>query len=192
MRVGIAVYVSKPMYIYEFRRKVMKRNFNKVQRRFIQGGVALVIALLIIMICFSVHCYNVNVFNSTDRTITVASEPDENGVSIGINLRGNSTDIWDKADEYLGETIKGMIYEATVTNASGYKISDWSLKFNVKEDGFINNAWCGTVKIDQKLESGDLRQTLNLRNLDKSVLGLDYHMSASDVLITLTPGSTIK
>ena len=192
MQVGFAVYVSKPMYIYEFRRKVMKRNFNKVQRRFIQGGVALVIALLIIMICFSVHCYNVNVFNSTDRTITVASEPDENGVSIGINLRGNSTDIWDKADEYLGETIKGMIYEATVTNASGYKISDWSLKFNVKEDGFINNAWCGTVEIDQKLESGDLRQTLNLRNLDKSVLGLDYHMSASDVLITLTPGSTIK
>ena len=191
MRVGIAVYVSKPMYIYEFRRKVMKRNFNRVQRRFIQGGAVLVIALLIITICFGVHCHNVNVYNDTVHTISGTSEADENGISINIHQRGNSTDIWDKADDYLGTTIKGMIYEATVTNASGYELSEWSLLQNVTEKGFVNNAWCGTLEITQNLENETKTQTLDLRNLNRDALELDYHMSATDVLITLNPSDTI-
>ncbi len=169
----------------------MKRNMNKVQKRYIQGGATLIAALLIIGICFCVHCYNVNVFNNTIRTISGTSEADESGVSIDIHLRGNSTDMWDKADEFLGETIKGMIYEGTVTNGSGYKMTEWSILQNVTELGYVNNAWCGTLEITQNLGGETKTQTLDLRNLDKDEIELDYHMSATDVLITLNPSDTI-
>ncbi len=167
------------------------KKYSTVQKRFIRGAILLLVSLLIIGICFCVHCYNVNVYNATPRTIDSTSEVDENGVSVNIHLRGNATDIWDKADEFLGETIKGMIYEATVTNGSGYKMSEWKITQNVKEKGFVNNAWCGTVEITQKLGTGDRNQTLDLRNLDKESIALDYHTSATDALITLNPGDTI-
>ena len=167
------------------------KNYTTVQKRFLRGGLFLVVSLLIIGICFCVHCYNVNVYNNTVRTISGTSEADDNGVSINIHQRGNSTDIWDKADDYLGTTIKGMIYEATVTNDSGYKLSEWSLLQNVTEKGFVNNAWCGTLEITQYLENETKTQTLDLRNLDRDALDLDYHLSATDVLITLNPLDTI-
>ena len=161
-----------------------------VKKKFYLWGMLLLASLILLGAAFGVHCVKVNRYNAQLRTITSA-ETDENGVTVDIHQRGQSTDIWDKDDEVLGTTIKGNIYEATITNGSGDTLSDWTLTQNFTEDGFVNNAWCGTLEIHQLSGGGEKVQTLDLRNCDRSSVTLDYHISGTDILIDITPGSCI-
>ena len=165
-------------------------NLTGFKRRFAMWSAVLLLSLAALAVAFGVHCHEVNLFNQTVHTITTA-EADENGVGVDIHPRGQSTDSWDKQDDELGVTLRGIIYEITVTNGSQNEITDWSLRLDFNNNYFINNAWCGTVEVCQQQGSEDAMQTVDLRNCDRSTLTLDYHVSGNDVMITLKPGSTV-
>ncbi len=161
-----------------------------VKQRFFLLGIILMLGLLVLSIAFGIHCHNVNVYNNTVHTITSNGE-DDSSVCINIHLRGQSTDTWDKQDEELNTTLKGVIYEATIANGSPYSLTDWTLCFHFKSDGFLNNAWCGTVELHQNINGEQQSQTLDLRNCDRDTLLLDHHISGSDLMLTITPGSSL-
>ncbi len=168
----------------------MKKN-KTLQKRFMPWIILLIVSILIIAACFCLHCYNVNEYNDTVRTISGTYESDENGVSVNIHPRGEDTDIWDKEDEVLGTKLTGAIFEVTVTNDSAVKLQDWLLTINMKDKGFVNNAWCGTVEIQQNTDDGKKVQTLDLRSCDKSKIALEHHISGSDIMIDFKPGDAL-
>ena len=162
-----------------------------VKKRFSLWGAILALTFAVLAAAFGLHCYQVSRDNAATHTISLSAVTDDNGVSIDVHPRGQSTDAWDKQDEVLGTTLKGVIYEATVSNGSPYSLSDWTLRFAFSSDGFLNNAWCGTVELHQLIGGAEQSQTLDLRNCDRSTLTLDHHISGSDLMLTLTPGSSL-
>ena len=161
-----------------------------VKKKYYMWSILLLVSFALLAAAFGVHCYNVNRYNAATHNITV-SGAEESGVSVDIHPRGQSTDVWDKQDAVLGVTLKGMIYEITVSNNSGYRLNDWQLIFNFNEKGFVNNAWCGTVELNQILEEGSISQTLDLRDYSRDDLKLSYHVSGNDLLLNITPGSSL-
>ena len=161
-----------------------------VKKRLLAWGIVLGLSLVAIIAAFCVHCREVNVYNSTVRTVS-SSDADENGVSVNIHPRGQSTDSWDKKDDELGTTIRGIIYEVTVTNGSQNEMNEWSLTLGFDGDYFINNAWCGTVELHQNINGKTYEQTLDLRNYDRDSVALDYHISGNDLMLTISPDTTV-
>lgn len=166
------------------------RHIGIVQKRFSLVIVLLLLAIIVIAASFGVHCHKVNKYNSVQHSIA-SGESDGTGVSVNIHPRGQSTDKWDKQDEVLGVTTKGIIFEATVTNASKDEISEWTLDLDFAENYFVNNAWCGTLEIHQNSDEGEQVQTLDLRNTSHDEIELNHHIAGNDIMIDLTPGSSI-
>lgn len=81
-----------------------------------------------------------------------------------------------------------MIYEGNITNSGKFDIADWSLRINIEDDIYLNNAWCGTVEIHQMTNEAERVQTLDLRDCKKSDITLEYRMVDSDLLIPLHKG----
>ncbi|MCR5421354.1 MAG: hypothetical protein K6E98_10120 [Lachnospiraceae bacterium] len=120
---------------------------------------------------------------------------DKNGSSyLDIVARDDPTSVWLKRDyiykgkrvNLTGETIDGNLY-----NNSKDKISDWSLRINIQNDCYINNAWCGTVDIHQYVGTmKENHQLLDLRNYTLEDITLDHNYDG-DLLIPLQKGDYI-
>ncbi len=169
--------------------KNMERIAN-VKKRFVIWGLILALILVVLAAAFSIHCHKVNLYNAVVRTLA-SGETDEYGVSVDIHPRGQSTDSWDKMDDVLGVTTRGIIYEVTVVNGTEDDMNVWSLTMGFGEDCFVNNAWCGTVEVHQSADGAKLVQTVDLRNCDRDALTLRYHVAGNDVMIALNSDSTL-
>ena len=78
-----------------------------------------------------------------------------------------------------------------MTNNSKSILTDWTLRINIKDDCYINNAWCGTVEIHQVSGKGEKEQTLDLRNCDPGSVTIDHIIAGQDLLIPLQRGDYI-
>ena len=133
---------------------------SRFKKRIRIGGIVLSILLLALLTAFGIHCHSINKYNSHKRSFNYiysgGSDPavakavkNADNVNADIHQRGQATDTWVKNDESLGSPLNGIIYELSVTNGSASVLNDWSLKLNITEPCYINNAWCGTVEIHQ-------------------------------------------
>lgn len=147
-------------------------------------GLAAVFILLLIF--FVTHIVRVNRYNNEDRRITDESTVTE--VTVDIHKRALATDAWEKNDAFENVILKARIYEAVIVNNSKSVMPDWKLRINIKEDCYINNAWCGNVEIHQLNVKGEKEQTLDLRNTDASDVTLDHIVAGQDLLIPLKRG----
>ncbi|MBO5617261.1 HD-GYP domain-containing protein [Pseudobutyrivibrio sp.] len=158
-----------------------------------QGLVRRIFAILAtilvgIFIGFIFHMIQVNKFNNLDREITADSVTME--VTADIHPRGLITDSWEKNDAFPDKVINAKIYEATITNNSKCVMTDWSLRINIHEDCYVNNAWNGVVEIHQFTDKERV-QTLDLRNYNAEDIILDYYLAGQDLLIPLKNGDYI-
>ncbi len=148
-----------------------------------------VIVLVLILISFIIHVYNVNKYNDDMRTVNGDSVSME--VTCDIHPRGLLTDSWEKNDAFPNTIINGKIYEAVVTNNSLSLMTDWSLRIDIKEDCYINNAWNGKMEIHQMHGDKDSYQLIDLRNYNIDDIRLNYHLAGQDILFSLRNGDYI-
>lgn len=158
----------------------------RMKRHVISGVLVLFALLAVILAVFGVHCSRVRRYNATLRTVTAAGGTD--GVAVGIHPCGQATDSWQKNDAALGAPLTGTIYELTVSNGTADTLDQWSLRLDIPQPCYLNNAWCGTVEIHQFADGEERVQTLDLRNCDRASLTLKYLVSGGDLLIPLSAG----
>lgn len=140
----------------------------------------------------------VSMYNGRERveTFTVGEsqeELDQMDCRVEIYPRGGSTDNWVKRVEETKENGEieeteyiGTIYEIKVSNYTTDKLTNWEARVAMPRDGFINNAWCGTMEIHQTVNGEQKIQTLDLRNYKAEDIELNYDIKESDLLIPMT------
>ena len=159
-------------------------SFEQERGKKVLAILAVVIIVVIIGQLASVISYNQNI-----HTTKGAQEADGSFFEIGD--REDSTSSWVKRDfDLYGETadLKAQTVDGTFHNNNTRQVSSWTLTINIKEDCFINNAWCGTVEIHQFTGTEkEAVQTLDLRNYNIEDITLEY-LSDGDLLIPLSKG----
>ena len=148
----------------------------------------LLIMPLIIFVMFIAVFIEITVYKYQE--FTLQGKEYSNQVGMMIDGRSDSTSSWVKRNFQLEDRVvdlKAKTIDGTFTNDSIIDVKNWTLRVDIKEDCFLNNAWCGTVEIHQNVLTDEKVQTLNLRNyvLDEVYL---KHYFDGDLLIPLTEG----
>lgn len=157
--------------------------YIKKQLIFLTGLLAVVIVGLIGCAVYT------HIFNTQERTYT-SSDPGKH-LTIDIPPRGGASDQWTKFIPGEAQLSYGTIYQGNFSNNSTYRISDWTMRINIHEKCYVNNAWCGVLEIHQNTEEGEKVQTLDLRNFSVDDVTLNYIQDGPDTLIRVTEGDYI-
>ncbi len=153
-------------------------NITKTKHRIIRYGIVLACMLVVILIFFGIHCNDVKNYNNKER---VLSKTYENQDEIALSINEGSS--WEKKDSIIGEeTYKGVIYEATIKNLSDNSLKEWTGKFVIKGDCYINQAWCGSVEIHQFKDGEEIVQKFS----DLRAAEEDFEDSKLDYIIDST------
>ncbi len=133
-------------------------------------------------------------FNDLSKEISDTSKDCE----VDIYPRGGDSDRWKKTMSIVEEdgirrtvTYIGEVYEITLTNYTGYTLTDWTLELPISEHLFINDAWCGTIELMQNTDEGVKQQELNMKHVDAKKLELDFRVDGADLLLPLYIGDCI-
>lgn len=153
----------------------------------------LIFVPILIFILFGIQFTYINRFNSREYTVTGADTKKK--TYMDLEPREDSTSSWLKRDfEWNGETIdlKAQTIDGVLYNNSTDTVDKWSMTINIKDDCFVNNAWCGTVEIHQYVGTADeCVQKLDLRDYDLEEVKLDYFYDG-DLLIPLKKGDFVN
>jgi len=141
------------------------------------------IICIFLLFQFAMHGYRVRKFNAKVRSLNPTSITTE--AELSIHPRGQLTDSWEKDDAIPGKLLYAKIYEATIVNHSGTAMTDWSIRIRIKEDCYLNNAWCGKLEVHQFVEGKKIVQKLDLRNYEESKIKLEHNMVGQDLMIPL-------
>ncbi|MBQ7677579.1 MAG: hypothetical protein IJT32_05030 [Lachnospiraceae bacterium] len=159
-----------------------KRNYLKM----------LVFSPIAILLLLFMQIFFVTRFN--ERKYTVKGTDDTQPTYMALDPREDSTSTWLKRDFYWkGKTydLNAQTIDGVLHNNSGDIMNSWSLRIDILEDCFMNNAWCGTVEIHQYVGTDEEEtQLLDLRNYDLNDVKLAYQYDG-DLLIPLTKGDYV-
>ena len=165
----------------------MRNNNRENMKKFLAVG-ALIIAVVLIGHVVSIISFN-------EKVHTVFGADDSHESYLDLDSRADSTSSWVKRDfDLYGETVdlKAQTIDGTFFNRANDEISEWTMVVHIKEDCFINNAWCGTVEIHQFVGTEREKvQTLDLRSYKLEEIELEY-LSDGDLLIPLQKGDFIR
>ncbi|MBQ9631967.1 MAG: HAMP domain-containing histidine kinase [Lachnospiraceae bacterium] len=152
----------------------------------------LILCPILVLILIIVQFVSIVRFNS--HVYSVVGDDKGSPTYMELDSRKDSTSSWLKRDfEWKGntldlpaQTIDGVFY-----NNSKDLVDDWTIRINIREDCFINNAWCGTMEIHQYVGTKKEKvQRLDLRNYDLEDVKLAYYYDG-DLLIPLRRGDFI-
>ena len=105
-----------------------------------------------------IHYEKTKEFNAADR---FTYGLDNSVCAVSVEQKGS----WPKEDSLIEGVNRGGQYDITISNFSGYEINDWSLRINIKNECYLNQAWNGTVEIHQNIgRTTEKVQTLDLHN----------------------------
>jgi len=117
---------------------------------------------------------------------------------VDIYPRGGDSDRWKKTMSIVDEdgmrrtvTYIGEVYEITLTNYTGYTLTDWTLEIPISQHIFINDAWCGNIELTQNTNEGVKVQELDMKHVDMDKLELNYRVDGSDFMLPLYSGDSI-
>ena len=150
---------------------------------YIAIGVSVFIAVL-----FIIHIINVQKYNAEVRKVTPGTSATQ--VLVDIHPRGGASDSWEKTDTGMDSSLNARIYELVVTNNAHTDVEEWSIRFNISEECYLNNGWCGTFELHQtdEINGAERSQTIDLRNFDYSDLNINFFHAGQDLLIPLNRG----
>jgi len=166
----------------------MKKNKNLKY-----GLIFFTMSFLAVIICFAAYSFSIYSLNNNKQEFPVNNSSKDDDCSFSIYERGGATDSWIKTVNIDGkdESWNGKIFDAKIINLSEYSIDEWKFKINIKNLCYLNNAWCGRVEIHQFTNVGEKVQTLDLRNVKKEDINLDYKIIDTDLMIPLNKGDYI-
>ena len=164
-------------------------NITRTKRILAVLMIVLSVFFVFILLNFFIHVERVKKFNAEERTLDNYS--DTTDIVVDVHPRGLATDSWEKADAFPGKVINAKIYEATVTNNSKVKMKDWSLRLDIQDNCWINNAWNGTIEIHQTINGIEKIQELSLQDYNENDLLVSYIICGQDLLIPLSAGDYI-
>ncbi len=154
--------------------------------------VGLNLFFILIVLSFGIHVYRTGNFNNSQR---IANEGENGECTVELYPRGGIADSWVKKDVLVNGEISSFIgttYDCSVMNFSESKISDWTIRIDVKKQCYINNAWCGMVEIHQQdADHGEIVQTVDLRDYDEDDLHIKHLFVDNDLYIPLSVGDYI-
>lgn len=153
----------------------------------------LAVLTLIIAVILIGHVASIISFNEKIHTVFGADDSHES--YLNMDSRTDSTSSWVKRNfDLYGQTVdlNAQTIDGTFYNRADDEISEWTMVIHIKDDCFINNAWCGTVEIHQFAGTDREKvQTLDLRNYKLEEIELEY-LSDGDLLIPLQKGDYIR
>lgn len=159
---------------------------GEAKKKLIQYTLAIMPILLVILI--GVYVLYVHHFNNMDHV--VAGDAEDKEVYMYVDGRQNATSEWKKRDyDLYGETVdlNARTVDCTLYNNSDYEISDWTLRYNINDECFLNNIWNGIVEIHQDVLTDEKVQTLDLKDYNLEDITLEY-LYDGDLLIPLHEG----
>ncbi|MBE6764348.1 MAG: HD-GYP domain-containing protein [Ruminococcaceae bacterium] len=161
-------------------------------------GTALVVTLLLLVSYYMWIRYD----NQKLHKVSLSETTFSDGVytlddfTVKIAPRGGDSGAWNK-DPILDETgsvlhnqMVGTIYELTLTNTSGARITDWTMELFIPEHLWLNNAWCGTLEFQQTTSGELLVQELDLREFTTKEITLDHYIDHTGPMIPMNPGDS--
>ncbi len=152
----------------------------------------LIVCPIVILMLVLIQTYYIYQFN---RRVYVTQGDDTSAETyIKLGPRADNTSNWLKRGfiwdgEHLD--LKAQTIDGVLTNNSRDQISNWTIKIDISDDCFINNAWCGVVEIHQYVGTKKEKvQVLDLRNYNLDKVELEYYYDG-DLLIPLQKGDYI-
>jgi HD-GYP domain-containing protein (c-di-GMP phosphodiesterase class II) len=141
-------------------------------------------------------------YNREERLISYNADMTEEekeslDCTIMIAPRGGNTDTWTKlitnasySNDSTGGMYAGVIYEVVITNNTNVEVRDWTLRVDMPDYCYINNAWCGTIEFHQDTAGSENVQTIDLRNWQvfESEFNVDFFIAQSDLMIPMYKG----
>lgn len=168
----------------------MKKFDSRKSRLFFR--ILIIVPLVIILLLLAFQIAYVTWFNSQVYSVKGADSSSESWLD--MEPRDDSTSFWLKRDfSWKGKVIdlKAQTIDGVFHNTSADTVNSWTIRIEIKDDCFINNAWCGTMEIHQFAEGGKENvQTLDLRKYDLEEITLE-HLYDGDLLIPLHKGDYI-
>ncbi|MBQ7944363.1 MAG: HD-GYP domain-containing protein [Lachnospiraceae bacterium] len=174
-----------------------------MKKKFLKHIVISMAVLLVVLGGFCTAFAYIGGYIENTETITFtnlspATSNTSRDCEVDIYPRGGDSDRWKKTMSIVEEdgvrrtvTYIGEVYEITLTNYTGYTLTDWSLELPISEHIFINDAWCGTIELEQNTDEGVKAQELNMKHVDMENLELDFRVDGADLLFPLYNGDRI-
>ena len=132
-----------------------------------------------------------NMFQSIPMSECADSKAD---IAYRMKTRGGSGGSWTKETYRTGRgkfKITGITYDVTLKNRMDAQIEEWFLEYEIKQDMYLNSAWCGTMEVHQHIDGVENVQRLDLRTASMDEITLDYVKGDKDILIPLSAGDTV-
>ncbi len=146
----------------------------------------LVVLLFIIVLNFSIHVVRTREFNNRIHTLV------KNETNNEVSVSGSMTGIWPKQDAKVSGVTNGGTYEFTITDLANYDVANWTLRVDISQDCYLNQAWNGQVEVHQDVKSNNEKvNTLDLHNFDIDYDSLNIESKGegkNDLMIHLCEG----
>lgn len=156
--------------------------FSRVRKTF---AITLCILLLIIIGIF--HLYKAGIRKTNAQLRSNSGEDDYTEVE--IEKRDSDSSKWQSHID--NELINGAIYDMIVYNYYEGDIKNWSVRINILDTCYLNEAWSGDVEIHQFNNGTENVQRVNLERYSIEDINLDYSMADTDLAIILHKGDYI-
>lgn len=152
--------------------------------------ITAIFSFLLILFILAAFIVVVEVSSTQKNGITIVQKDGntDSRVQVEIKPRGGVGDSWEKllVNDPNEKKINGITYSCNINSEMEDEIPDWTLRIDIEQEVWLNNAWCGTMEVHQ----GNNEQELDLRSVNPSKIVLDK-LDDPDILIPLEPGDYV-
>lgn len=154
--------------------------------------ILLVDFCLLIVIASLFFFYRDSIYKFNKKVHECKVQTESGDLYVNVHTRGGKSDTWQKqisTEDGTSFELMASIYDVDIKNKSYYQVPDWNVRFNIVEDCFLNNGWCGVFEIHQFNENNEeIVQEIDLRKYNIDEIKLNCRVIASDMLIPLKKG----
>lgn len=163
---------------------------NKVSEgRDIWKVVLWVTGMLILVIAASSWYWVVNF----DTEKEVVDNSSSTSVYFADHETNENNDSWEtvlKVSEnpFREELFTGMTCPGWIVNDNSFEIKDWTLRFDIVQECYLNGFWCGDFEVHQFRDGQELVNTVVSKDVDLHTLNIDYNKYSDTPMVHLIPG----
>lgn len=151
----------------------------------------LLFSAFILLFILGYEWYNTIALNQNVNRVT--AEKKNSKISVQFDLDKPYVDNWESVLQVSEnpldtEKITGETHSCHVINNSNYEINNWTIRFNMSQECYLNNFWCGLVEVHQFRDSKEIIERFDNNEIDFSKLKVDYNPYSKIPMIHLLPG----
>lgn len=161
--------------------------------RSIRGGITSVLAVVTIICTILILFQVVSVKSFNSKAVVTDSTLNDSPVYLVSNGVTEDTDTWNtalqqsKAPEDL-KNYMGATCSILVDNNQAFKINNWNLRLNVREELYISGFWCGKFEMHQFRNGVEIVEIVDSGNYVINTSALDHNVYIPQMMIRMLPG----